>query len=429
MKTLVLAWTCLLLTIPCSAATIVVDPNGSADYTTIQAAINASWDGDTVIVRPSTYNEAIKFNGRRITLTSKNPDDEGIVSSTIITSSPGPVVTFDFSEGLISFITGFTITGYGTHWTTGTGIYCDYASPTITKNIIRDCDYVGIRCSGGPSPTISSNTIINNGTGSNVNGGGICGCDGLIYKNIIHGNRVKSDSGAGLEDCDGTIMNNVISLNEITEPGSSEDGGAGLEGCDGTIINNTIVGNSVFGGGVSGGAILDCLGVIKNNIIAYNSANLGGGISSSSCDNSYNAFWENEGGHFYGGATAGTGDFIRDPLFAAPDDYHLQSTVGRYDPSTGTWVIDAETSPCIDVGDPCDPIGVEPNSNGGRINIGAYGGTAEASKSDSGIVEPVCPEYPMMDANKDCKVDFADFIKFASEWLDCNLDPQEACWE
>jgi hypothetical protein len=42
---------------------------------------------------------------------------------------------------------------------------------------------------------------------------------------------------------------------------------------------------------------------------------------------------------------------------------------------------DAVTSPCIDVGDPATPAGDEPQPNGGRINMGAYGGTAEASKS------------------------------------------------
>ena len=40
MRTFFLAWACLLLAIPCSAAIIVVEPNGSADYTTIQGAID-----------------------------------------------------------------------------------------------------------------------------------------------------------------------------------------------------------------------------------------------------------------------------------------------------------------------------------------------------------------------------------------------------
>ena len=33
------------------------------------------------------------------------------------------------------------------------------------------------------------------------------------------------------------------------------------------------------------------------------------------------------------------------------------------------------------------------------------------------------------DLNGDCKVNMLDFTIFSSEWLDCNLDPPEACWE
>ena len=62
-------------------------------------------------------------------------------------------------------------------------------------------------------------------------------------------------------------------------------------------------------------------------------------------------------------------------------DYHLKSEAGRLDPVSESWITDNVTSPCIDSGDPNSPIGDEPDPNGGRINMGAYGGTAEASKS------------------------------------------------
>lgn len=65
----------------------------------------------------------------------------------------------------------------------------------------------------------------------------------------------------------------------------------------------------------------------------------------------------------------------------ADGDYHLKSQPGSWDPVGERWMRDAVTSPCIDVGDPATPAGDEPQPNGGRINMGAYGGTAEASKS------------------------------------------------
>jgi hypothetical protein len=62
-------------------------------------------------------------------------------------------------------------------------------------------------------------------------------------------------------------------------------------------------------------------------------------------------------------------------------DYHLQSQAGRWDPALLTWVQDAVTSPGIDSGAPTTPIGNEPEPNGGRVNLGAYGSTGEASRS------------------------------------------------
>lgn len=66
-------------------------------------------------------------------------------------------------------------------------------------------------------------------------------------------------------------------------------------------------------------------------------------------------------------------------------DYHLKSQAGRWDPNSQIWIQDDITSPCIDAGDPNSPIGDEPVPNGGIINMGAYGGTPEASKSPADL--------------------------------------------
>jgi hypothetical protein len=78
-------------------------------------------------------------------------------------------------------------------------------------------------------------------------------------------------------------------------------------------------------------------------------------------------------------------------------------------------VKDDVTSPCIDAGDPNSPVGEEPFPNGGRINMGAYGGTAEASKSYFG--EPVCETIIAGDINGDCRVDSKDLAILAQHWL------------
>ncbi|MFZ5891868.1 MAG: right-handed parallel beta-helix repeat-containing protein [Myxococcota bacterium] len=72
-----------------------------------------------------------------------------------------------------------------------------------------------------------------------------------------------------------------------------------------------------------------------------------------------------------------------DPLFADVEngDFHLKSAGGRWDAATKAWVVDAETSPCIDAGDPNVPVGTETTPNGARVELGAYGGTREASRT------------------------------------------------
>jgi predicted outer membrane repeat protein len=110
----------------------------------------------------------------------------------------------------------------------------------------------------------------------------------------------------------------------------------------------------------------------------------------------------------------GTPEDANDDFFVH-GDYHLKSQAGRWDPNSETWVIDDVTSPCIDAGDPLDPIGHEPFPNGGIINMGAYGGTGEASKSHFG--KPPCETIVAGDISGDCQINFKDFFFVALHWL------------
>jgi hypothetical protein len=118
------------------------------------------------------------------------------------------------------------------------------------------------------------------------------------------------------------------------------------------------------------------------------------------------------------GGWLGEGNIDTDPCFADANsgDYHLKSQGGRWDPNSASWVKDDVTSLCIDVGDPKSPIGLEPFPNGGIINMGAYGGTTEASKSYFG--EPICETIVAGDINGDCIVNFKDFAFMAFHWLE-----------
>ena len=96
---------------------------------------------------------------------------------------------------------------------------------------------------------------------------------------------------------------------------------------------------------------------------------------------SNNCFYNNTGGNYKN--VKSTTDIYADPLFAdqASHDYHIKSVAGRW---TGTaWVNDNVNSPCIDNGSTSSDYSKEPEDNGDRINIGRYGNTIYASKSNS----------------------------------------------
>ena len=94
-----------------------------------------------------------------------------------------------------------------------------------------------------------------------------------------------------------------------------------------------------------------------------------------------NCIYGNAGGNLKGSGITSKGDIHADPSYAdrSAYDYHLKSQYGRWNGKK--WVKDDVTSPCVDAGDPKSDCSREPAPNGGRINMGAYGNTAEASKS------------------------------------------------
>ena len=111
--------------------------------------------------------------------------------------------------------------------------------------------------------------------------------------------------------------------------------------------------------------------------------------------------------------TWSTGCYDMDPLFVDPanGDYHLQSAVGRWDEAINDWVADAQTSPAIDTGNPVGGIEDEPDPDGYNLrkNLGAYGGTAQASQTPEGW-------SLLCDVNNDGMVDFAEFALLAAGW-------------
>lgn len=276
------------LTLTQEGATIIVP----GDYPTIQEAIYAANDGDTVYVQAGTYS--LITNSEVFPIIMRNGVSlvgEGADICILDAEHTSKVIVCNSISDTSTKIEGFTITnGSGT---LGGGISCSFSSPTITNNIItgnRASNGGGIYCMWSSSPNIINNVIT--GNSASISGGGIY-CEFLSFS---------------------------------------------------TITNNVITGNEALGGWLNdGGGGIYCYffssPTITNNIIAENISNSGGaGIHCyyfSSPSITYDDVW----GNFpldYSGCGAGIGCISEDPLFMDPtlNDYHLSAD-----------------SPCIDAGD------------------------------------------------------------------------------
>ena len=384
----------------------ISDPgeNGTKDhpFDTIQEAVEIAKDGHAVVVLPGLYvspdifTQAVSFD-KNITLTSTDPTDWDMVEDTVI----GGSLSFSGTEGPNCKLTGFKIqnTFFG-------GISGNGTEATISYCIIT-----------GNGPCQS--TVIND-------------CDGLISNCLITDNTTFALCGVFpvVFGCNGVIRNCTIANND-SGIGDWSGGSMTLENC--IIYNNGDVADPQVS--ISGGGMLN---------VSY--CNIQDGSQGVDSDGTVNWGW---------------GNIDVDPLFVrwglwdygamelAEGNYHLQSLgwrLSEYDPD---WTYDDYTSRCIDAGNPGSPLANElmsvprdPENYFGinlRVNMGAYGGTAQASMapynwalladlSNDGIVDTMdlagqaegwltnANQQPG-DLNRDGRINLADFALLVQDWL------------
>lgn len=263
-------------------------------HPTIQAAIDAAQDGDTVEVGPGIYRETIDFLGKAITVRSiRGPEWTIIDGSRAVDLDRSSVVVFRSGEGPDSVLEGFTITGgrgmldrgfeplppdatatigpvlesisvvgSSTRYGHGGGIFCLHSSPTILRNEIVGNQALGqnlapqgttsyafgcgggIFCGVGSAPTIDGNRIAWN-QALDAGGGIFCdeGSDPLIGNNLIHDNTARRGGGIfSIADLEAPILvHDTIFANTATLYG----GGIACEkfAWQVTITNTIVYGN------------------------------------------------------------------------------------------------------------------------------------------------------------------------------------------
>jgi hypothetical protein len=309
---------CALLT----ADTLLVP----SEYPSIQSAISASQDGDTVLVSPGEYGGPISFQGKNIVVMSTNGADDTLIR----TFMDFHCVSFTGGEDSTAVLQGFTLrnqisdgaaSGKQEMVDYGGGIYITNSSPTIQNNIIKDClanTGAGVYLENS-SMFMTDCTVYNNNTwvyggglfigSSNENdppciidctitnneaqyGGGlyIMGDTAVVINNNISDNYSDHDGGGiGISSTNVLLCSNYISGND-----GGRGGGVFIGGAITTITGNLITDNY---GGLGGGIYEASSGTIPivNNTITLNAASRGGGLSSAK-DSIYIAntiFWEN----------------------------------------------------------------------------------------------------------------------------------------
>jgi hypothetical protein len=342
---------CLFVAAALHATTIRVP----ADESTIQAAIDAASNGDTVVVYPGTYYENIIFRGKKIVVTSRffETGDLSFVKSTIINGSQpiypdtSSCVLIINGEDSTTVLQGFTITGgEGTKWVDehGAGTYREGGGILVAKSapVIR-------------FNLITVNEAINTSGVTSAGGGGIRAGDGnvKILNNVVMSNKGRYGAGIALNYTGAVVRNNILTDNS----GGQDYGGGALwmnhDGSVGKLIeNNTIVDNKVVGVYVYQGSS------IIRNCILWGNASSEIGARSGGPTVSYS--------DVQGGQT-GTGNINLDPM-VTDTSFRLQSG-----------------SPCIDAGDTsgiCNDIedatsagnAFLPSHGSLRNDMGAYGG-------------------------------------------------------
>ncbi len=437
-----------MLCIDALGKTIYIGNSSSADFDSIQEGIDEANDGDTVLVAPGEYviTEPITFRGKAITVRSEAGRDEtAIRMGTPSDSKRGTVVIFENGEAAESILDGFTITGGTGSWVSSVSAYAGGGiSFEASSGTVKNCAIVenkvgssgaGILCAYTCSPRLFNCIIASNSAG--VSGGGVFRWHGtsLILTNCAIMQNSAGDTGGGvfcgtnssmtMTGC--TISKNyaanhgagvmswdsssvVLSNCAITKNSSGSEEGAGFCGQNSsmTMTNCTITGNSAAS---ECGAILcwrNASVTISNSIIWGNIAPHKGEVrvrDGGTINISHSDVTGGQAAALIDSGTVnwGEGNIDADPHFVhlgylddkgtrdssddvwVDGDYHLKSQAERWDTISESWVVDDVTSPCIDTGDKDSPVAFEPFPNGGIVNMGAYGGTAQASKSPSGL--------------------------------------------
>lgn len=223
------------------AETIYVDPaapgpvrDGRAwgtAYSGVWEALRVAQRGDTVAVAQGTYAEEIvlkdgvRLHGGYAGSADPSASPDLLAYPTVLTGlgGPAPVVYASGGVSTTARLEGFQIVPGDF---TTTAVLCSQASPTITRNLIREAG-MAVNCGAGSLAIVTCNVIQDSGfgvytTGSSpvIAGNLVTGCEYGIHTGktssppIINNTVAENTTGMDLASGTPDVRNNIVALNQ-----------------------------------------------------------------------------------------------------------------------------------------------------------------------------------------------------------------------
>ena len=193
----------LLLADGAGAAIITVNAGGDAMYTSIQDAIYASNNSDTILVASGIYNENVIVNK------SVNLTGAGANVTIIHASDPDSNVIYVSQQDGVN-ISNFTITGGtgGRHPIRSAGIYLSMTNNTNVSNNIVSNNFYGIYLFSAINTNLSDNNVNSNILGIYL----MLSSNNTIYNNFFNNtnNFINSSSGINRWNMSKQTTTNII---------------------------------------------------------------------------------------------------------------------------------------------------------------------------------------------------------------------------
>ncbi len=315
---------------------------GATVYETIQGAIDAAADGDTLLLTQGIYagtnNTNLMWDGEEKHLTIMT-DLRGHQQNYAIIEGNGKGAGFYFGNSLQSnadIIYGITLRNMGSDANYyNAAFYCENAEPTIQHCWVHDCGWCAVYCSHA-NPRVENSWFYNNLAGFILDGGS----NPVLLLNYIE--KSELDGVYAIDDSYPSLFNNLIAGNNR---------GVYLLNAKSLMVNNTIVSNTDWGVRVSSDLLSQMINCIvwgngtdlevlsANSLIAMNTCSSVEipDVNPDSLDNIYD-----------------------NPEFLTNNDYHLKST-----------------SPCLDIGITgvvywTEDLDGAPRLHNSEIDLGAY---------------------------------------------------------